>query len=261
MEKKLCGECKLEVNDLEPIRCGFCDARYHINQQCCGFNSRVCKDLFSQGKIIFICPHCRDELNGQSIGAYVADMIDKQPPPHSQQLNDLPGQVQKLDEVVEGLSKKIDNMPHKPLNIDGSASTPINLSATPVWPARNPKRRRADRLPVEIASDRGTNTIDISDLSVPSITSAAAQKCFWLYLSGLNPKISDGDLQKNVSRCLNGIEPIAVIRLVQRGADTSNFSYVSYKIGLDPDVKSIALDPASWPAGLLFREFVDRPKN
>ncbi|XP_055542517.1 uncharacterized protein LOC129728126 [Wyeomyia smithii] len=73
---------------------------------------------------MFICPHCRDKLNGQSIGAYVADMIDKQPPPNSQQLIDLPAQVQKLAENtvcdvtnvsmyyqnVRGLKTKIDDI-------------------------------------------------------------------------------------------------------------------------------------------------------
>ena len=173
---------------------------------------------------------------------------------------DLPAQMQKLCEVVDGLSKKFDNIPCK-LNNDAPIGTSLNVTTTPVWPGRNPKRRRADHLSIDIAPDRGTNTVDLSDLSVPSITSGTAQKCFWLYLSGLNPKITDNDVLKIVTRCLHETKPIVVTRLVQRGADTSNYSFVSYKIGLDPDVKATALDPASWPSGLLFREFVDRPKN
>lgn len=209
---------------------------------------------------MFICPHCREKLNGRSISSYVADLQHNESS-HPQLPIDLSGQMQKLTEAVEGLSKKMDNMPHNPPKVDGFDHTPSTLSATPVWPVRNAKRRRADRMPIEITSDRGTNTVDLSDLSVPSVASVAAQKCFWLYLSGLNPKITDSDVTKIVSRCLNATEPVAVIRLVQRGVDTSNFSYVSYKIGLDPAVKPLALDPASWPDGLLFREFVDRPKN
>ena len=265
MEKKLCGECKLEINDLEPVRCGFCEACYHINQKCCGFNSRICKELFALGKILFICPQCRDKLNGRSINTYVADALNSQNA-QSLQLVDLPSQVQKLCEMVDGLSNKVESMSQKPPHCDGFVGTPANLSAaanlsTPIWPARNPKRRRADRMPLEITSDRGTNTVDLSDLSVSSVASVVAKKCFWLYLSGLNPKVTDNDVQKIVSRCLNSIEPVAVVWLVRKGIDTTNYSYISYKIGLDPDVKSIALDPASWPSGLLFREFVDRPKN
>ena len=97
MEKKLCGECKQAVNDIEPIRCGFCEDCYHINQQCCGFNSRVCKDLFA--------PECKELLNGCSIRSYMADMQLPQleQPAQTSHLTELPAQVQKLFEVVDGL--------------------------------------------------------------------------------------------------------------------------------------------------------------
>ncbi|XP_055522500.1 uncharacterized protein LOC129716691 [Wyeomyia smithii] len=100
MEKKQCGECKQAVNDIEPIRCGFCENCYHINQQCCGFNSRGCKDLFALGDIMFICPICRELLNGRSIRSYIADLqlpLSEQPT-QSSQLTELPAQAQKLFE-------------------------------------------------------------------------------------------------------------------------------------------------------------------
>lgn len=250
----------MAVNDLEPIRCGFCDTHYHINQQCCGLNTRHCKDFFALGKIMFICPTCRLTLNGRSISAYVADLQLNQTS-QPQNLAELPAQVQKLCDVVDGLSKKIDSLPCKTIIDDTPLGTPSVMPATPVWTAKSAKRRRTERIPMNMSSDRGANTIDLSDLSVPSIVSAAAQNRFWLYLSGLNPLLTDSDIQKIVSRCLHTAEPVVAVRLVRRGTDTTNFSYVSYKIGLNPDMKSVALDPASWPTGMLFREFVDLPKN
>lgn len=260
MDKKLCGECKLAVNDLEPMRCGFCDTFFHINQQCCGLNSRLCKDFFTLGKIMFICPTCRVTLNGRSICTYVADLKLNQTT-QSQNLNELPAQVQKLFDVVDVLSKKIDSLPSKSMNEDPPFGTPSAMPATPIWPTKNTKRRRTERIPINVESDRGANNIDLSDLSVPSIVSTAAQNRFWLYLSGLNPQLTDGDIQKIVTRCLHTAEPVVAIRLVRKGMDVTNFSYVSYKIGLDPNLKNVALDPASWPTGMLFREFVDFSKN
>lgn len=103
--------------------------------------------------------------------------------------------------------------------------------------------------------------MDFSDLSIPFITPAASPPKFWLYLSGFQPKISDDDVQKIVARCLDLRDPFEVIRLVPKGADTKNMSFISFKIGLELALKQQALDAARWPTGLMFREFVDFSKN
>ena len=110
-----------------------------------------------------------------------------------------------------------------------------------------------------VPSSCGTNNVDLSDLSVPSIVHNVNK--FWLYLSRLNPQITDSDVQKIVSRCISAPESVDVIRLVPKGKDVTGLSFVSYKIGLDPAMKNKALDSSSWPTGLLFREFIDQPKN
>lgn len=109
----------------------------------------------------------------------------------------------------------------------------------------------------------GTKTIDLSEiqLSVPSITQATVPNKFWLYMTGLNPLITDSDVQKIVSRCLNMSDGAEVTRLVPKGKDVTTLTFVSYKIGLDPDLKELALEPSSWPVGIRLREFVDFSKN
>lgn len=90
---------------------------------------------------------------------------------------------------------------------------------------------------------------------------AAIPAKFWLYLSGFQPLISPDDVQKIGGRCLDLSSPCDVIRLVPRGKDVSNMSFVSFKIGLDPSLEQRALLSSTWPDGLVFREFVDQPKN
>lgn len=108
MDKKLCGECRLPINDLEPVHCGFCESYYHISQQCCGFNGRGHKDLFAQGKAIFICATCKVELNGRSIRAYLADKLNcVRAAPMPAAISD---QFQQLVETVGSLSDKVDRL-------------------------------------------------------------------------------------------------------------------------------------------------------
>ncbi|XP_062543283.1 uncharacterized protein LOC134210889 [Armigeres subalbatus] len=259
MAKKQCGECKQEINDLEPICCGFCEASFHINQQCCGFNSRSIKEAFASGKAMFICPPCRTELNGRSIRAYLADNPRSQPD-EMPQLAEIPKQVQELFTVVEKLSQKIDNFAGQ--SIKPFKSIPV--SSPSAWPRLGIKRRRDDRRLDECtAAVSGTKSIDLSEfqLPVPSIMQAAKPDKFWLYMTGLNPLINDSDVQKIVSRCLNISDAAEVIRLVPRGKDVTTLTFVSYKIGLDPDLKELALEPSSWPTGIRLREFVDFSKN
>lgn len=255
MEKKQCGECKLDIHDLEPMCCGLCESFYHISQQCCGLNVRPLRDALMSGKTIFICSACRTELNGRSIRAYFANNHQSQSP-----LADLPGQVQQLFDVVADLSKKIDDFADKP-----KPKQEKILSGPPVWPRLGMKRRREDRMiDVDAPVASGTKAIDLSDLSdlsVPSIVQPVMPEKFWLYISGLNPQITDNDIQLVVSRCLKISDPATVVRLVPKGKDVSNITFVSYKVGLDPGLKESALDPASWPFGMRFREFVELRKN
>lgn len=253
MEKKQCGACKLDVNEIEPLRCGFCDVYFHIGPQCCGFNlSRSSRDLFSQGKAMFLCTDCREELNGRSVKSYLADMHVPDTAPSS----GLQSQVEQLRKLVETVSEKVDSCISKDATAD---RTPFRSSA---WPRLGVKRRRGnDNQPITIAPARGTNTVDLTDLSVPCLTPEIAPPKFWLYLSGLHPLVTVDDVQKIASRCLKLAAPADVVRLVPKGVDVSNLTFISFKVGLDPSTKDLALDASTWPSGILFREFIDQSKN
>lgn len=264
MEKKHCKECKLEVNDIEPVRCGFCDAFFHISQQCCGFNHRANRDILSQGKAMFICNDCRSELNGRSIKRYLQDQLDSQNSTHADgdASDNLTSQVQLLADAVGKLSKKVDV-----LSMGQMSGSKTNLLLTPTfrkWPKLGVKRPRMETEQYEstaLNSDRGTRNIDLGDLSIDTIIPVPTPPKFWLYLSGFQPLISTDDVQKIVTRCMDLSSPCDVVRLVPKGKDVSNMSFVSFKIGFDPSVKEQALQASTWLNGLTFREFVEQPKN
>ena len=108
--------------------------------------------------------------------------------------------------------------------------TPRPLS-TAKWPSLGVKRRRGNNgTPVRVAvADRGTNSVDLSGLSVPFIVPEAPPPKFWLYLSGFQPLITDDDVCQIVARCLDNEKPSDVVRLVPKGKDIGTMTFVSYK--------------------------------
>ena len=244
MGKNLCGKCTHEINDLEPIHCALCEKFFHIGPNCCGMNIRTggLKENLAAGKVIFVCESCRSEMQGRSVRCYVGDSIKSQSQPvESSPTADLPMQVQQLSNVVAELSKKIDGFANK-------TPRPRTAPFSQGWPRLPLKRRREERPEVDQPAESGTNTIDLSDLSVPSITAAAPpppEKKFWLYLSRLNPLITDDDVRNIVSRCLRTTDAFDVVRLVPKGREVAGLTFVSFKIGLDPNLAGLALNPAS----------------
>lgn len=252
----------MEVNDIEPICCGFCDAVFHISQQCCGFNHRANRDLFTQGKVMFICSECRTELNGRSIKRYLADTSKCPSAADTIASPDLSNQVQLLAEAVDKLGKKVDGLASKQPHPAGVRTNQLLTPSLRAWPKPGAKRPRMEPYdPASLAAGRGTRAIDFTDLSIGSIVPAPTPAKFWLYLSGFQPLISPDDVQKIVSRCLDTNLPCDVIRLVPKGKDVSNMSFVSFKIGIEPSLKERALLASTWLDGLVFREFVDQSKN
>lgn len=207
---------------------------------------------------MFVCSTCRDKLNGRSVKSFISDQLACTTTPAS---DGLPAQVQQLFKLVESLSDKVD----KCMTVDLPAVRLTRSrmgSSSNAWPKLGVKRRRGNEgAPIGATSARGTNSIDLGDLSVPCLTPQIPPPKFWLYLSGLHPQISVEDVQKIASRCLNLSTPADVVRLVPKDMDMSKLTFVSFKVGMDPTMKELALDASTWPDGILFREFVDYSKN
>lgn len=79
---------------------------------------------------------------------------------------------------------------------------------------------------------------------------------FWVYLTKISPEVTETDIEKLAKECLR-VDEVAVKSLIPRGRPSSTLSFISFKVGVDPESKSKALDPASWPQGIEFREFIE----
>lgn len=84
----------------------------------------------------------------------------------------------------------------------------------------------------------GTADVDLQDISVTSITVKPKPPRFWLYLTGLNPKITTKDVKLIVERCLDTTLDRDPMLLVRKNVDYSRYSFVSYRIGLDTTLRA-----------------------
>ncbi|XP_058811040.1 uncharacterized protein LOC131675929 [Topomyia yanbarensis] len=230
------------------------DRRLTFKQHCKLVKSTCdSRDLFSQGKAIFVCCGCKDKLNDRSVSSYIKDALELQQTQPSNLAN-LSAQVRQLFNLIETLSRQVENI---------VSERPVG--GTPVvsdWPKLGVKRRRGNNgQPMQASAVRGTKSIDFSDLSVPFVVTPPPPPKFWLYLSGFQPLVTVGDVQKIVARCLDLTDAVDVVRLVSKEADVSKMSFISFKIGLDPALKEQSLDASTWPSGLLFREFVEHQRS
>lgn len=105
----------------------------------------------------------------------------------------------------------------------------------------------------------GTGEVDLNGLSVPSLVATAEPEQFWLYLSGFHRQVTSEDVSKVVRCCLHTESEAKVVMLVPKNVDMSRLTFISFKVGLPVDLKDAALLPSTWPQGIRFREFENKP--
>lgn len=121
-----------------------------------------------------------------------------------------------------------------------------------------------DRVPPEHPQE--TNTISLNPpLAVGTApktllkTVPVQQARCWIFFSRLATETTDEQVADMVNQCL-GVTDVIVRRLLARDRDVSSVTYISFKVGLPLALKEKALDPSTWPHGVSFREFLDKPR-
>lgn len=140
--------------------------------------------------------------------------------------------------------------------------TPAPPRPSPLAPVPRIKRRRTNEGYDETVSNRPTNAFCGIGTSTADPSLVASQPSeqdadkFWLYLSGILPEVPESKVTELVQSKLRS-DDLKVVKLVPRGKDVGSLTFVSYKIGISPDLKSVALSTETWPRGIRFREFED----
>lgn len=191
--------------------------------------------------LYWMCDKCADSFENSHLRAITSQADGNSP-------------LSMLTDAITNLQSEIKKIASRP--VPTIQSPKLNRWPTVGDSIRSSKRpRELDPVVRTTECLHGSKPINQDIVSVP-VTEKPSNK-FWLYLSRIRPDVTNEAISEMVKANLEtDIEP-HVVKLVAKGADTSNMSFVSFKVGLDPSLKNSALDPSSWPEGILFRQFED----
>lgn len=236
-----CDRCAKSVKRVDDvITCmGFCEHVLHL--RCANVDKNLVKIITESANLHWMCDECVKLMKStrfRNTMASVGDAINELTKNQDAANSELKKELAKHSEQIARLSNQI------------SSSTPLlPVSAN----RRAMKRRRVDNGP-ETAKPLlgGTRSAEMEIVAtVPPPTNM-----FWIYLSRLHPTVKS-DVVEKLTRDGLKCESAKAIPLVKQGTDVNSLNFISFKVGVDPKYRIAAMDPSSWPKGILFREFED----
>lgn len=233
---KDCGKCSEAITGIDsPVVCrGYCGATLHMN--CAGVTRAMLTYFTTHKKNLFwMCDKCAELFENSHFKAISVPTDEN-------------GPFSSLTTAITELRSEIQQL-----------ATKSTVDSTPKeWPLVNQRityKRKRDG-DGSAACKSGLKQPDANVVAVPT-SNEQLDKKFWLYLSRIRPDVSNEAVCSMVKANLELESDPVVVKLVPKGKDISTLSFVSFKIGIDDDLKTKALDPATWPEGILFREFED----
>lgn len=142
------------------------------------------------------------------------------------------------------------------------------LSNRSQWPVIQPRSTKRPRIQIDspqIEEDTvrtlcGSKEPDPA-MSLPIVHAVAREPKFWLFLSTFSPHATAEEISNLVQQNHDMNEPVDVVKLVRKGVDLNQLTFVSFKIGIGMKWKEKAMQPTSWQKGIYFREFVSAERE
>lgn len=242
-----CYQCTKPVQTLEFMQCNFCGHAVHL--KCVGLKRPNMDFVNEQKNILWCCDECFERL--ETIKDYritSSEIVTEVSQSIKESLKELRNDLLETKSLAKSLATKIES--------NDCASN----QARPTWPSiKRPRDTSARDTPRETPRSRpnaklvvGTKSVEKENMLVETVAKPAER--FWIYLSRISRHATEADIVELVKGCLN-TQSIDVKKLVRKDADLKQFAFISFKVGVDKKLKDIALDPASWPKGIYFREF------
>lgn len=253
---EICNSCAVMMNAPEVVCSGFCKATFHY--KCAKVSESFYREICGNPAVFWFCRGCCDLMKSArfknamtSTNAATLELKDA----YQKVVEDLKTEIK--ESLIAELKQEIQGGFNK---LSPAVLSPVprhfqfNYRATP-------KRMRDDDTsgptehPPKIFCGTGQSSSNVLSESTSSLDDT-----FWLYLTRISPEVSENDVLNLAKECLQTSEVVAK-SLVPRGKPLSMLSFVSFKVGVNKGHKSKAMDPATWPQGIQFREFVDQESN
>lgn len=197
----------------------------------------ACADLFS-----------RDHFRQLTAGCNINETAD------AVSMKSIKDDIAGLKQAFGELSAKVDCNPRTP-----TTSNPWRTVGRNERPILNtPKRPRLENKSITNPIQRGTKTASEIVKTIPP-----PEDLLWIYLSAFDPSTGDDDIASLTRECLGldvNVDP-KVVKLVPKDRDLATLSYVTFKVGVNKDLRDIALASDTWPQNVNFREFENFSKN
>lgn len=249
-----CPECSLPVNckvDVFTVCEGTCCRAFHA--ACVGLSEASVNCL--KKNIIWLCDECLAVFYKQHtqispvVPSSIADSgSSKVDPDLAEELTDIKGKIASIMKTLSVISE----VQKQSIQCPPCHSTPIN----------SPKLHEGSS---------GANRDNRNSVNEHSSSSAASGRnsdgtkdgTFSLFLTNIDSHVNEEEINIMVSRSLGVTEneAIYVKKLVPKWKTNDALDYISFKVLLDDKFKPTALRADTWPTGITYREFIERPRN
>lgn len=245
----LCQSCEGEIVGDSVICQGFCNATFH--PRCCGVAADTLNTVLMYNQVFWFCKSCTVLMkdirfknsarsayeSGQDNGVNIDS--DTMQCLKSEILADLKAEIRSNFAALMN-SNTFTPKSTRPPGVNSRITTGRRL-----FPKVD------DPKPV-LMQGTGSTLSPSTDIG----TVPASEPKFWLYLSRIARDVSADQVSALAKKRL-GTDDVQAVRLVARGRDLSTLTFVSFKLGMNADLKTKALSTSTWPKGVAFREFSD----
>lgn len=223
---------------------GFCNSSFHLK---CVHQSLEIRDTITTcSQLFWMCKACTKMMSNANFRRAITSTNDA-----------MEYMVENQNKMLSELRKEIalnTNKINTILQRTPMHTTPHITRSHPVVSSRKRPRLHIDE-PQHTSVSFGTKEIT-ADEPIPLAPEQREDK-FWLYLSGFDPQASIQQITKLVKSNLNinADAAVDVIKLVPKGRTLEELTFVSFKVGMESQLRDVALSGSNWQKGIIFRQF------
>lgn len=251
-----CHACAKDIEG-ESVTCqGFCSGTYHA--ECCSVNVDFLLQVINFRQTFWMCKSCTSMMNDIRLrrsvkSAYQAGQASMLGD-HKELVKHLKSEI--ITEVKAELQLNFAKLVNSSSHTPKSSSMHSGRRTANAW-----RRRLFVNQPTRSTSTHSNQPpLATGNDASPSLGNLVAPRKapkFWLYLSRAARNVTVEQVTTLATSRL-GTSNVEVYCLVAKGRDISRLSFISFKIGMDQQLKEKALSLSTWPAGLVVREFENR---
>ena len=227
-----CHSCTLELQEVDKIVCnGFCRSTFHF--KCVKITTAAWETVSSSANMFWMCNACTKMMANASFRNAISStnaatkLVSDE---HTKILCE-------LKKEIEQNTAKINAILHQPRF---SEITPIRTMDTNEGQGSRKRRRLLDGVDVSGPISRETKEM-APTVSIPLAPNRKTSDLFWLYLSGFAPEATIEQVADLVKQNLSTDETVDVTKLVPKGKNLDELTFVSFKVGVGPQHKDAAL--------------------